>query len=234
MAKKTGRVSHGVAVSTLFSAMSLLYGAAAYGSFYPGHIDPGGTGTIPGFNGNVVFSIDPNCIKGTGIQYTDASNSCNPCGAASVYSADISLYSTSPSDPPTPGMVLDSFTVGTNDSHGLPLSTFDIFEVRSLNGALDGVLTGFMGPVNGSLFYSADMFWLWFNFPVGTDPAFISENTEQNKSNPGTVIFGGPCTDPNNCTVPTVPEPGTLGLILTALGGGWLTRRRKVRTAVST
>ena len=62
MAQKT---RHGLAVSTLFSAISLLYGTAAYGGWYPGHIDPGGNGfDIPGFHGDAVFGIPDGCLPG--------------------------------------------------------------------------------------------------------------------------------------------------------------------------
>lgn len=238
MAKKTTRLSHGVAISALFSAMSLLYGTAAYGSFYPGHIDPGGNGSdIPGFNGNLILNIDPNCTTGTGFHSTNAGSS-NGCGNASVYSADISLYSTSPTDPPSPGIVLDSFQMGTQFPDGLPLSTFDIFGVQTLNGHITGVDTAEMGPVTTTGFYHSDMFWLFLTInPIG-DPAYLAVNNVENLSGPGTVIYGPACkTDANgapiNCVVGTVPEPGTLSLILGALGGGWLARRRKEKAAAA-
>lgn len=241
MAKKTARLAHGVAVSALFSAMSLLYGSAAYGSFYPGHIDPGGNGSdIPGFNGNLIFNIDPNCTTGTGFHSTFAAS--GSCGAASVYSADISLYTTSPTDPPSPGTVLDSFQTGTQFPGTLPLSTFDIFGVETVNGHITGVDTGFMGPVQTAGFYASDTFWLFLRITpvdtIGGDPAYLAVNSEQNLSGPGTEVFGPACkTDANgapiNCVVGTVPEPGTLSLILGALGGGWLARRRKQKAAAA-
>jgi hypothetical protein len=241
MAKKTTRLSHGVTVSALFSAMSLLYGTAAYGSFYPGHVDPGGNGSdIPGFNGNLIFSIDPNCVTGTGFHATNAGSS-NGCGNASVYSADISLYSTLTSDPPHPGTVLDSFQLGTLPDG--PSPEFDIFGVQTLNGHVTGVETAEMGPVTTTGFYASDQFWLLLTInPIGDttggDPAYLAVNTMQNLSGAGTEVFGPACkTDANgapiNCVVGTVPEPGTLSLILGALGGGWLARRRKQKAAAA-
>jgi hypothetical protein len=247
VAQKTSRISHGVAVSALFSAISLLYGSAAYGGFYPGHIDPGGNGfDIPGFTGDAIFSIPNTCIGGTGWVNTNA-NGGSGCGNASVYSATISLYSTALDDPPNPGTVLDSFTFGTSAPGALPLSTFDILGVYSLNGVLAGIDTDPMGPINGSSTYLTDQFWLQFvsgfcQFgctpvppmqPPPGDPAYLFVNSLDNPSFPGTVIFGSECrTDPNgapvDCVV-TTPEPGTLALLFGALGGGWLARRRKAK-----
>lgn len=236
VAQMTRRLSHRVTVS----AISLLFGTAAQGSYYPGHMDPGGNGKVPGFNGNVVFNIPSSCIPegGTGWEATNYNTAfCGGCGNASVYSATAFLYSTAPGDPPTPGRVLDQFTLGTNMPDGLLPSTFNILGVYFFNGALAGVDTNAMGAVPGSSFYSSDTFWLQFvsgHCPrgcttpgqFGVDPVYLSENNVDNISPPGGVTFGPPCTDPNHCTVGTAPEPGTLGLILAALGGGWLARRR--------
>ncbi|MGI8894976.1 MAG: PEP-CTERM sorting domain-containing protein [Casimicrobiaceae bacterium] len=67
--------------------------------------------------------------------------------------------------------------------------------------------------------------------PLG-DPAYIYMDFVDlfHQSNPADVRFGPECADssPITCRVSTVvPEPGVLGLILAALGAGWLARRRK-------
>jgi hypothetical protein len=237
------------------SAIALLFGTAAQGSYYPGHMDPGGTLTVPGFNGNAVFQIDSSCVPAgfTGYEPTNQNSGVgfSGCGSASVYSANVLLYSKALSDPPTPGVVLDSFTLGTSDTHGLDVGNphiFDVTGVYVLNGALDGVDTFAMGSVHGSSTYSADNFWLQFvsgfcpddtgaSCPgLGPDAsAFVSYQPANSNSiytsNPAVVTFGGPCSSPTNCSV-SVPEPGTLGLILGALGGGWLARRRRGAAAV--
>lgn len=239
MAKKTGRVSHGVAVSALFSAMALLYGTAAYGSFYPGHIDPGGNGTIPGFNGNAVFDIQASCVpvEFTGWLATNQNTGTSAgCGNAFVYSANIDLYTVSPSDPPTPGIVQGTFNLSAE-----PTDFWPVLGVYVLNGALDGVDTNAMGPNVGTGAWATHNFWLQFvsgfcqfgctapgNFIDGT--ADISMDNINSFGPSGPVIFGTPCPNPNNCTV---PEPGTLALVATAVGGGWLIRRRKGKTAAS-
>jgi len=241
--KNTRSLKHGVAVSALFSAIALLYGTSAQASFYPGHIDPGGTGIVPGFIGNFVVSIDPGCLA-DGVNFTFAAS--GSCGNASVYSANIDLYSLSPGDPPIPGNILGTFSLGTSDTHGLPLSTFDIFEVLAAGGQPVEIDTGFMGPVFGTGAYASNQFWLEFFFftdgGVGfVDPAYIYMDDPEhpgvpfNQSNLGIVTFGPACQEvggvPVNCVIGATPEPGVLSLVLGALGGGWLARRRQGNAA---
>lgn len=232
MAQRTGRMARRVLVSTL----SLLFGTAAHAGFYPGHIDPGGNGTdIPGFTGDVVFDIPNGCFtfEGAGWKATDQNvGSSSGCGNATLVSGTIYLYSTSPADPPSPGIVLDQFT----------LSNWDLLGIYSSNGILLGVDSDPMGPEPGSSTYMNDLFWLQFVSEhcqtgctppgeFGSDPAYLSVNDINNFGPPGTVIFGPECRTADNCFVPGIPEPGTLSLLLGALGGGWLARRRKRNAA---
>jgi hypothetical protein len=237
VAQKTRSLTHGVAVSALFSAISLFYGASAQASFLPGHIDPGGTGTVPAFTGDAVFNIPAACFATDGIHFT---NNSGGCGTATVYSALIDLYTTDPADPPAPpnDSVVGQFSL-------TPIDTWPISEIFVINGGLAGVETGIMGPDPGTGGWFGSSFWLDFDCDlcnafllaasgVTSGSAFIYiDNPEiaSNKSNPGLITFGPPCNDPNDCFVPAVPEPGTLGLILGALGGGWLARRRKGKIA---
>jgi len=213
----------------LVSALSLLFGTAAHAGFYPGHVEPPGNGTdIPGFTADVVFDIPDSCINfdGSGWKATNQNVGVSSgCGDASLVSGTVYLYSTSVTDPPDPGIVLDTFS----------LSNFDVLGVYSVNGMLAGIDTDPMGPESGADVYSSDLFWLQFvsgfcqigcTAPGGFDPAFLSVNTIDNISAPGTVIFGPECRTAENCLV-TIPEPGTLALLFSALGGGWLARRRK-------
>jgi hypothetical protein len=109
-----------------------------------------------------------------------------------------------------------------------------------------------MGPDPGTGFWSGRNFWLDFdcdlcnqqfllaassdssilaNITSGSAFIYINQpefpNTIGDKSLPGTITFGGFCDDPDNCFVQQTPEPATLGLIAGALGGAWLTGRRK-------
>jgi hypothetical protein len=211
----------------------LTFGTVAYGSFVPGHIDPGGTGTVPGFTGDAVFNIPAACFATDGIHSTTGGS--GSCGTATVYSALIDLYTTSPADPPTPGTVIGQFSL-------TPQNFWPISQIIVINGGLAGVETGIMGPNGGTGFYSGRDFWLDFDCDLCTfipefsvlgitsGSAFIyidDPNVLTNKSNPGTITFGGFCADPNNCFVQQTPEPATLGLIAGALGGAWLAGRRK-------
>ena len=224
-----------------------MFGTAAYGSFVPGHIDPGGTGTVPGFTGDAVFNIPAACFASDGVHLTFAGS--GGCGNATVYSALIDLYSTSPADPPTPGTVKGQFSL-------TPIDTWPISEIFVINGGLAGVETGIMGPDGGTGFWSGRNFWLDFDcdlcnqfllaassdssiLAVTSGSAFIyidNPDIAGNKSNPGLITFGPACQEVNgapvNCVV-GAPEPGTLGLILGALGGGWLARRRKQKAAAA-
>jgi hypothetical protein len=92
-----------------------------------------------------------------------------------------------------------------------------------------------MGPNPGmGDTYNSDSFWLEFSSgqldPVPPQ-AFISLNDGDTFSQGGNMIFGPACTDLSKCTV-TIPEPGSLGLLFAALGGGWQARRRKGNAAV--
>jgi hypothetical protein len=225
MTQQNGRMARRVLVST----MSLLFGTAAHAGFYPGHVDPGGNGTdIPGFTADVVFDIPDSCFTfdGAGWKATNQ-NVVSGCGVATLVSGNVYLYSTSPADPPSPGIVLDQFS----------LANFDLLGIYSINGALEGVDSDPMGPEPGSSTYSSDLFWLQFvsgfcevgcTAPGGFgDPAYLSVNNIDNFGPPGTVTFGAQCDSATNCFVNPTPEPGTLALLFGALGGGWLARRRK-------
>jgi len=227
MTQRNGRMARRVLVSTL----SLLFGTAAHAGFYPGHVDPGGNGDdIPGFTADVVFDIPDSCFvfDGAGWKATNQNvGASGGCGNATLVSGTVYLYSTSPADPPSPGIVLDQFS----------LANFDLLGIYSINGALKGVDSDPMGPEPGSSTYSSDLFWLQFvsgfcevgcTAPGGFgDPAYLSVNNIDNFGPPGTVTFGAQCDSATNCFVNPTPEPGTLALLFGALGGGWLARRRK-------
>ncbi|HSS69694.1 MAG TPA: PEP-CTERM sorting domain-containing protein [Casimicrobiaceae bacterium] len=224
MSKKSRRVSSTAVLSTL----SLLVGASAQAGHYPGANDPGGNGTVPGFTGRYIFTIDDNCFTlGNGTFSTQGNGA---CGAATVYSGNVNLYSTA-SDTPPLGSVLGTFDLTSN-----PPDFWPIFDVVIFGGQLVGLDTGSMGPNPGTGSYTGTNFWLEITSggTPGLDPAFISlDNFVNTISNPGVMVYGPECTDLATCTVniPSAPEPGSLGLLFAAFGGAWLARRRARKSA---
>lgn len=251
MAKARCRLAKGVVAS----ALSLLFATAAQSAFYPARFDPGGNGfDIPGFNGNALFDIPDSCIVSDGSAWlpTNINSSSGGCGNASMLTALVFLYTTSPV-PPAPGDTpLGQFV--------LDEGPYPVLGVLSANGVVLGVDTDPMGPEQGTGPYVPPEytgFWLQFvsgacefgctavppmlpppdsEFlslakPLG-DPAYIFVNSLDNPSFPATVVFGPACADQNNptldnCRVALVPEPGTLALLAASLGAGWALRRRK-------
>lgn len=212
------------------STLSMLVGASAQAGHFPAGNDPGGNGTVPGFTGQYILTIADGCFSTPGLHFVQPNSSCN---AASVFSGTVNLFGlTGPPNPPP----LDSFSL-VNDS--FPNDFWQISEVFVNDDlSLGGVLTETpMGGYQTTGFYNDLTFWLSFSF-VG-DPeshAFLSTNDFQGGDGvgpPGTLIFGPECADVTNCTVSFAPEPGSLSLLLAALGGlggGWLARRRTRKT----
>jgi hypothetical protein len=227
VSKKSGRASSTAAV---VSALSMLVGASAQAGHFPAGNDPGGNGTVPGFTGQYILTIDDGCFDSPG-PHAVAPNS--SCSFASVFSGTVDLFAlTGPPIPPP----LDSFSLVNGSFLNDHWQISEVFVNDDLT--LGGVDTGSMGGYTTTGPYSGDTFWLRFNF-VG-DPvsqAFLSTDdfeTTGGTSPPGTLIFGPACTDSEvtngTCRV-TIPEPGSLGLLFAALCGGWLARRRARKSA---
>ena len=224
MSKKTRQASSTAVLSTL----SLLVGASAQASHWPVGNDPGGNGTVPGFTGQYIVTIDDSCFDYTG--FVPVNGDACTCTFASVYSGTVDLYGlTGPVTPPP----LDSFSL-VNETFGN--NYWPIFEVFiNDDGTLGGIETGAIGGYGTTGFYAGDTFWL--RFTIEGDPvtnAFLSTDdfeTEDGTSPPGAVVFGAQCDEADlaSCRV-TIPEPGSLGLLFAALGGGWFARRRTRKT----
>ena len=234
MGQSTRHASHGVAVSTLFAGISLVYSVTAQASFVPGHIDPGGNGIVPGFTLDAVFNIDNSCIpSGPGTEWlpTNAFSSSGGCGNATVYSAHVNLYDLNTPNPiPAGSPILGTFDL-------TPTDFWPILGVLVVNGAVEGVDTNIMGPDPGTSAWTGHNFSLSFDSGCFEGSCLIDPPPKGtiymdgvDNSLFGTVTFGAPCTTATNCVVGTAPEPGTIGLALGALGGGWLARRRKRKT----
>jgi hypothetical protein len=235
VANNTWRFSQRAAVT----AVSLLLGTAAQAGLIRGNLDPSSDGVIPAYNGFADFQVDDNCLVGDGWKSTDPGT--GDCGVVFMQSASINLYGNTLGDT-TSGTLRDTLTFG-------------LFPESSVHGILvqAGIVLGIdsdpMGPVL-STFYTQD-FWLQFvtgcigapvdnavcfppppgfgsfaasDVPVSVpDPIALLANVNESGS--------GLRTDTRGLTFRAVPEPGTMGLILGALGGGWLARRRKKKVA---
>ncbi|MEP7063781.1 MAG: PEP-CTERM sorting domain-containing protein [Betaproteobacteria bacterium] len=197
--------------------MLLLTAAAAQGAIYSGRFDPTGTAPdFPGFTGEALFTIDDGCVAlGDGYHYVNASNG---CGDSFMTSATVNLFDPLASEPLLVGDRVDSFSLAGH---------FDLAGVLISGGQVTGVDTDIVGPAFGAGYpthwTNTTPFWLQFvsgclgatpDDGCFTDPAFIYMGDTQNQSKPATVTFE------------RVPEPGTLALVLGAIGLGWLLRRR--------
>ena len=207
------RVARHVAASGL---LLLLTAAAAQGAIYIGRFDPTGDGAeFPGFTGEALFDIDNSCIDGDGYHFVNPSGGCGP---AFMTSATVNLFDPSDPSPLDIGDSVDSFSLSGH---------FDLIGVLISGGVVAGVDTQIVGPAFGAGYLthwtSTTPFWLQFQSGcLGdtpddgcfSDPAFIYMGENRIQSKPATVTFQA------------VPEPGTLALVLGAIGLGWLVRRR--------
>jgi len=214
MAQFRRHVSRGVAASSLL----LLLTTAAQGAIYSGRFDPTGDGVnFPGFTGEGIFNIADNCVQGNGYFFTQNVDS-SGCGYSYMTSAAVNLYDPSLTDPLT--NPVDHFSLS---------GSYDVIGVLVEGGAIVGVDTDIIGPATNDTGYTPHWsagtpFWLQFqsgcldenNIQVScrVDPVYIYMGSTQNQSKPADVTFQA------------VPEPGTLPLLLSALGLGWLVRRR--------
>jgi hypothetical protein len=215
------RVARHVAASAL---LLLLTAAAAQGAIYSGKFDPTGDGVdFPGFTGEALFNIDDSCLDGDGYHFVGASGGCGP---AFMTSATVNLFDPSDPAPLDIGDSVDSFSLS---------GQFDLIGVLISGGQVAGVDTDILGPAFGAGYLthwtSTTPFWLQFqsgclgatpdaSCNLFSDPAFIYMGGVDNRiqSKPATVTFQA------------VPEPGTLALVLGAIGMGWLVRRRHPST----
>jgi hypothetical protein len=235
-----------VTQAALASAMCLLVGGGAQAASVIGTYDPSFGGSLArlGFRGVGNFDVDTGCLTGatpgsTGV-WIGNSSSC----AMTFLSAQEQLYDFY--DPAKPTLQTLNFAGPSFPEPVLGMFIQKIGGVNTVTATYDasGVYgpAGLPGPIyNGPL-------WLYFvsgHAPI--DPAFNVAGTCQEipdfgtsctpsgpTSNPASLVWetctGGPNDGGGNevCTrFSEAPEPGTLALILGALGGGWFARRRK-------
>lgn len=237
MTDKTWRFSQRAAAM----AVSLLLGTAAQAGLVRGSLDPNATADVPAYNGFADFQVDDNCLVGDGWKSTGTGS--GDCGPVFMESATIFLYGNTPSDPPT-GTPLGQANFGGS-------SVSAIFGILTVGGQVLGIDSDILGPVSGTGVYSSDTFWLEFVTNCDSDPTCgglifpdlfqVTAVVTDPLANlyMGTTCDGDACfpvsepsrTTPGGLVFTAIPEPGTLSLILGALGGGWLARRRKKQAA---
>ena len=221
-------------------AVSLLLGTAAQAGLVRGNLDPDAIVGVPAYNGFADFQVDNNCLVGDGWKPTGTGS--GDCGAVFMQSATIFLYGNTPGDPATPPP-LGQANFGSS-------SISQVSGILTQGGVVLGIDTDILGPVSGTDFYSDSSFWLEFvtgcnaqpscggffgplNFQtagvVGPSPF---ANLYQGTACEGDFCF--PTSDPsrtNTLVFVAIPEPGTISLLLTALGLGFLARRREKNSA---
>jgi len=195
------------------AAFTVAGGANAGGVIVKAHYDP------PAFVGDATFDIDSSCLSGVADGVYFAAGSCTIAMTGNVV--------TDPS-PPAPIDFGPLFTP-TPDSA-------DIISFVVIGEKLVGVNTDLIGIVTQALVSYAFDFQSLFDpgSPPGCDVncfgPFVTNSVRLFDSCFDTDgVF---CTKPEAFLADEVtfftPEPGSIGLILGALGAGWLARRRKV------
>lgn len=226
--------------ATAFSILLCLNSVAQAGHSYvmPVSYDPAGTGIVPGFNGNAELEVLYSCQAAGGTGWVSNAT----CGASLYGTAVVNLYSTSTTGS-TSGTPLGNFYFSNATSGGISGIYFENGQVAGIDGS--------WGPVNGTGQYATNQFQ--FQFVSAHQPivlrslasdSFQSQShalptayiyMDGNQSNPASLTFGPArclegANDPLQCVggPNAVPEPGTLALSLVALGGLWVSSRRRL------
>lgn len=207
-----------------------IFAVGAHAGNVRGNWDPVFSGQFAdtGFRGEVTFYVPNDCLLSTGWK---ANGSCGVPGDMDMYLIDakVWLYDTSDGVPPfpdLPGMPIDFFP-GTQSLDPINL----IMGVDVQANKVVGLDTRWIGPEDSLSSSQAPPFLsliLTTGFSLeGADPGAylqgctfvgteipVCETSQFELSNTGVVTY--------------TPEPGSLALLLGALGAGWYVRRRTV------
>jgi hypothetical protein len=191
-------------LATLVTAAALTLGGLANAAFFSSHFDPPGSVS---FLGNGLFQLDDACLLVDG---TYSAAACN----LTLLSATLDLTDTVSGD------------TGHLDFAALMPDTADMINLTISGNELVGVNTSEIGwafpsPCTGTL--CGDPWWIEWGTSTSSDPVFLFTG-----SCDGDACFADefPLATAFHVTFTRVPEPGTLVLLVTALGIGGLARRR--------
>jgi hypothetical protein len=244
-----------VIAAAVASAAALIVGTSAQAAKVATIWDPPFGGTLNGdlaWSGEATFQVPDTCLSGANPGSTSVFVPDTFEGGCDMFlnSASVRLYKLS-----NPSI----FQVATFGFSALDGPTIDGMEVANINGlnAVVGIQTRpyeFLAFLPNNLLAPNGTLWMWWTMPNGIDPVngstarkctvnyytgpcdaagnpLYGADDPRYSSNPAPIALLTTCYDDGTCSVISVPEPGTLGLALGALGAGWLARRRKKKTA---
>jgi len=171
--------------------------------------------------GTALLTVGDICLTYTGFLkvngFEDSSNGCT----VSLVSATVTLVDTDPAETAT-------FTLGPSSA---------IWGIDVVGGAVVGLDTFQIGPgvVGGDSALTGNWWIQWWDgvnsLEDGVGLLVNTVSLEHATCGDTPVLNGTPCSGvvstAKTVTFTTTPEPGSVGLLLGALGAGWLARRRK-------
>jgi hypothetical protein len=210
----SSRPLRAVAHAALLIAANLMLGlgTAHAGSIFRGTFDP------IDFGGFIVLDVPANCIATDGFVAAGTGS----CG-------DVVITSLFVQNPPPPDAATDSLTFAP------PNISDEIDGLWWVNGVLTGIDSfdiGPAGPSDGPFFTNLNGYQVSFasghfnNIATGSPQAFL---LACNFGCDGGQQVGDPAVVHPFVAV-SVPEPGSIALILGGLAAVWLTRRRRIVT----
>src|SRR2546429_2848679 len=226
-----------VSQAAVATAVALLFGSDADAGAVGGRWDPlfGPNDAGLYWSGVANFTIPDSCLTGT---FT---------GSGSVFVSNTSGCAMNFVDA-TVNLTRDTSTETLVYSPADCTNCINGMEIKNVDGAnaVVGISTDLIGPelAGNPLIYQGP-FWIFFQ-PGAVDPVFGQEGTctdfpagcvpdPEKISDPAFLTITTICGPSTFCdytrvfTEPgaVVPEPETMGLVLGALGAGWLARRRR-------
>ena len=216
----------------LVSTLSLLFGTAAHAGFYPGHVDPGGNGSDIRASPPMSCSTFPTAassIRRSAAGRPPIKTSVRVAATLGGQRNGLSCTATRQGlpDGPDPGFVCAGSIGSMADPRRLFRSTERSKVSTPIRWARIPDWPVQQRPCSGCNSFPAYARPDAPRRAILDDPAYLSVNDIDNFGPPGMVIFGSQCEAPQTASLTPSPEPGTLALLFSALGGGWLARRRK-------